>query len=285
MAAVALSALLAVLTAAANATATVLQRVAALTVPPGQTFSLRGVRRLLRSPAWSASIAVIVLAAGGQATALALGSLTLVQPILVAELPLTLIIARVFIGTPMPRGGWRACALTAVGLALALTAAAPAEGDRPVTAATWTITLIGTGAAIALCTAGALRRRHGPTRAALFATASAISYALTAALMKESTHRFGEAGAPGLLTAWQTYGCVLAGAAALFLLANAMGSGPLIAAQPALTLGEAGFSLLLGAVLFGDRVRTGWWILPEAAGTALTAVGVLFLARLSDEHP
>jgi hypothetical protein len=59
-----------------------------------------------------------------------------------------------------------------------------------------------------------------------------------------------------------------------------MQAGPLVASQPALTLGDASVSLCLGILLFEEHVRTGWWLLPEAAGVALVVTGVLALARM-----
>ncbi|OEJ62223.1 hypothetical protein BGM19_33570 [Streptomyces agglomeratus] len=70
------------------------------------------------------------------------------------------------------------------------------------------------------------------------------------------------------------------GAGALFLLEHAMQAGPLVASQPALTLGDAGVSLALGIVLYEEHVRSGWWLLPEVLGVALVAAGVLMLSRV-----
>jgi hypothetical protein len=67
---------------------------------------------------------------------------------------------------------------------------------------------------------------------------------------------------------------------ALFLLQNAVQSGPLVASQPALTLGDALVSLSLGVTLFGEGVRTGWWLIPEVAGAALVLYGAVHLARI-----
>ncbi|MFI0976418.1 DMT family transporter [Streptomyces sp. NPDC021093] len=279
----ALGVVFAVLTAAANAAGTVLQRVAARSVPENDAFSIRLVGHLMRNRAWFAGIAVIVFAAVVQAAALAWGSLTLVQPILVAELPLALLFAYVFTRTPMPPGGWTACLLTSCGLALALGAAAPAEGHRPVDDGRWVMVLAVTAASVVLCAGWASRRPYGKARAVLFGLGSAIAYGLTAALMKSAMEHLEQGGVPGLATTWQTYGCVAAGAAALFLLTNAMGSGPLFVSQPALTLGEAAASLLLGAVLYGDQVRTGWWLGPQSVGAALTVYGVLLLTRAQPE--
>ncbi|MFD4630193.1 DMT family transporter [Streptomyces sp. NPDC058284] len=275
-----LSTLFAVLTAQANATGTVLQRVAARTLRTEDAFSPRLIRHLLRNPAWLAGITVIIAAAALQALALAYGPLSLVQPLLVLELPLALIIAQLFTHTPMPPGGWTASLLTTTGLALALSAAAPTEGNHHISGLRWTTALLTTGLGTGICTAAALTRPRGKARAALFGTASALTYALTAALMNAAIATLTDSGIHAFATTWQTYGCLAAGACALFLLTNAMESGPLIASQPALTLGEAAASLALGTALNGDRLHTGWSLAPQIAGAALMIWGVVLLSAL-----
>ncbi|MEV6617020.1 hypothetical protein AB0N31_24845 [Streptomyces sp. NPDC051051] len=38
------------------------------------------------------------------------------------------------------------------------------------------------------------------------------------------------------------------------------------------------------AVLFDEHARTGWWLLPEAAGVLLILWGVLRLTRVVPQH-
>ncbi|MYS55546.1 hypothetical protein GTW46_36785, partial [Streptomyces sp. SID6013] len=102
---------------------------------------------------------------------------------------------------------------------------------------------------------------------------------LTAALMKDSMRMLDSDGVVGFFTAWQTYGFALAGVCAVLLLEHAMQGGPLVASQPALTLGDATLSLLLGVVLYQEDLRGHWWVLPQLLGVALVVVGVLNLAR------
>ncbi|MGW2247242.1 hypothetical protein [Streptomyces hirsutus] len=82
------------------------------------------------------------------------------------------------------------------------------------------------------------------------------------------------------LTTWQTYGFALFGAAALFFLENAMQAGPLVASQPAITLGDVDVSLALGITIYAEYVRGGWWLPLQLLGAALIVVGVLALSKL-----
>ncbi|MEU4846794.1 hypothetical protein AB0G18_17950 [Streptomyces gilvosporeus] len=48
-----------------------------------------------------------------------------------------------------------------------------------------------------------------------------------------------------------------------------------------LTLGDALVSLSLGVTLFDERVRTAWWLVPEALGAALVLWGAVLLSRVA----
>jgi len=89
-----------------------------------------------------------------------------------------------------------------------------------------------------------------------------------------------------LLTSWELYGMIAAGALGMFLVQSAMNAGRLIAAQPGLTLSDPIVSILWGVFVFGERVRDGWYVaLAVVSGLVMTAA-VVVLARsplLSDE--
>jgi drug/metabolite transporter (DMT)-like permease len=275
-----LSVAFALLAAVSNATGTVLQRRAALDVPLDEGFRLKLLIDLLHRPVWLGGMAAVVAAAGFQALALVNGALSVVQPIFVLELPFALLIGGVVLQRRVTRDGWVAVACIAAGLGMALAAAAPRDGtDRP-TGAGWVLAIVCCAGTMAVLVRIALLRPAGRVRAACFAAAAAIGYALTAALIKDATHAWQTGGASGFFLAWQTYAFAAAGVCALFLLQNAVQSGPLVASQPALTLGDALVSLSLGVTLFGEGVRTGWWLILEVAGAALVLYGAVHLARI-----
>ncbi|MFI6768496.1 DMT family transporter [Streptomyces sp. NPDC050355] len=275
------SVLFALLAAASNGLATALQRHAARTIPLSSRLRLGLLVDLLHRAAWLGGMLAVIAAACFQALALSQGALSVVQPIFVLELPLTLIIGRLILGGRISRVGWTGVALIVVGLGSALAAAAPTIGNDNAPFSRWVPALAVCAAVIATAVGAALRRGAGGVRAACFAASAAIAYALTAALMKDATHAW-EVGGPGAFFAsWQTYGFALVGVLALFLYENAMQSGPLTASQPVDTLGDALVSLSLGITLFDERIRTGWWLLPEALGMALVLWGALLLSRVA----
>ncbi|MFC7929517.1 DMT family transporter [Streptomyces cinereoruber] len=262
-----------------NALATVLQRRAALTVPQSDSFRPGLVLDLLRRPLWVAGILAVVAAGVGQAAALATGPLALVQPLFVLELPLALLIASLVARERLPARLWAAVAAVVAGLGAALVAASPTGNRTHIALDRWLPVLVACAVAVVALTAAGLRRPPGRARAGCLGAATAICYALTAALMKTSMHILDGGGIGAFLTAWQTYAFCAAGVAALLLLEHAMQGGPLVASQPALTLGDATVSLALGVLLYEEHIRTGWWLLPQLAGIALIVLGVFALAR------
>ncbi|MER6272784.1 MULTISPECIES: DMT family transporter [unclassified Streptomyces] len=273
-----LAVLFAVLGAVSNAAGTAFQRKAASTAPG--RGGLRLMLVLVRRPAWAIGIAGVAGAAVFQALALVNGPMALVQPLFMLELPFALLIAVPLMHRRPGPEGWRTIAVVVAGLALLLAAAAPSGGHQQASMQRWIPVLALTLGAIAV-TVLLVRSSSSPLfRAAALATGAAIGNALTAALMKSATGRLADDGLAAFLTAWQTYGFALTGIAALLLLENALQAGPLVASQPALTIGDAAVSLLLGVALFDESVRTGWWLLPEVAGAGLILWGVTRLTRV-----
>lgn len=274
-----ISVLFAVLTAISNGSASVLQRRAASTVPDKEAMHLSLIGHLLRQKVWLAGIGLVIVAAACQAIALATGAIAVVQPIFVIELPSTLLIAGYVFHSKLPRSAWYGVAAVTFGLALGMASAAPGGGSETVNGVAWVPALIITVGFEAVLISVAVRVRGNP-RAALFGLAAACGYALTAALMKDAVARLEDGdGVVALFASWQLYATAVAGVGALFLLQNALQAGSLVASQPMLTLGDALISITYGVTLFGETLRTGWWLLPELAGLGLVAAGCVELAR------
>ncbi|MDX3239968.1 DMT family transporter [Streptomyces sp. ME03-5709C] len=275
-----LAVLFALLAAVSNALATVLQRYAARTVPLSVGVRPALIGELLRKPVWLAGFGAVIAAAVFQALALLNGALSLVQPLFVLELPFALFIGGLVLRRRLPARGWAAVAALVVGLGVGLWAASPGGGlDRP-RIDVWAMALPSCAAAVLVLVGTAVRRPAGRVRAACFGLSAAVCYALTAGLLKDATQAWADDGAAGFFTAWQTYGFALVGVAAVFLLENAMQSGPLVASQPALTLGDATVSLALGMTVFEEHVRGGWWLLPMLVGALLVAGGAFVVVRV-----
>jgi drug/metabolite transporter (DMT)-like permease len=294
---------LAVLAACANATSSVLQRKANKRVPQSENMSLQQIGTLLHQPVWFGGIAAITAGFLLQASALGTGDLAVVEPVLVLELPFTLILAsRVFHQSLRPREWLPAAAITA-GLAGFIYLLAPSAGGAP--RLHWYGWLAGIGANLLLVGFLVLvarrgffwhdhqpdhgqgggghdgpgdQKRMGSFRSALLAVAAGSAFGLTAAVIKEVTRTFARGIGAGF-TDWPLYVMVATGVLGFFLTQSALNAGQLIAAQPGLTLSDPLISVLWGVLVFREEVRQGWFILGEVGCAAVIVAGVVMLTR------
>lgn len=300
--------LLAVLAAGANAASSVLQRKANRRIPRKQNLSPRLIWSLLHEPVWFGGVLAVCAGFLLQAAALGSGQLAVVEPLLVIELPFTLLLASWAFGARLHRREWGAIAGMTAFLAGFLYCLSPSAGhtqDVP-----WYAWVTGAGINLAFvgimtgCGRRSGRARNGPAgqqrngggqdgsrnnaaQAALLGVAAGSAFGLTAALMKGMTRTFA-LGIGTLFTSWELYAMIVAGLLAMFLLQSAMNAGRLIAAQPGLTLSDPIVSVLWGVLVFHEQVREDWYIAAAVACAAALAAAVLVLARsplLAEDSP
>jgi drug/metabolite transporter (DMT)-like permease len=274
-----ISAVAAVLAAASNALASVLQRKAVHSAVASETFRLRLIWVLIPRKMWLGGIAALIAGFLFQVVALSFGSLSLVQPILVTELPFTMFLVALLFRIRLGRESWLAVGVLTAGLVVLLTAAAPAEGHRHPGRIEWAIATIVTAGVIAYLVMAA-RPLSGAGRAAVLGVAAGLGFSFTAALMKEVT-RVLPKGPAVLLTSWPVYAMVGAGLISLFLLQLAL-QNTLVVVQPALNVSDPVASIAYGVGLFGEKIRLGGWSVLEILGVGLILYGS---ARLAASPP
>jgi drug/metabolite transporter (DMT)-like permease len=275
-----LTVLFAVGAAVCNALASILQRLGVRSIPDRESMRPALLVAALRKPVWLLGLLAMVGAFGCQAAALTDGDLALVQPILLAELPVTLLLAPLFFqGTALPgRRAWVGVAGMSAGLAAVLLAASPGGGHASAGLTTVLLTSAATGGLIVVVVLLALRLDGSP-KAAAFGTAAGTGFALTAALMKQAMSRYDTHGFAAIFGAWELYVMAVTGLISLFLWQNALQAGTLAAAQPAITLSDPVFSTFIGVLAFGERVRLGGWLAIELLGALVVTAASVELAR------
>jgi drug/metabolite transporter (DMT)-like permease len=272
---------MAVAAAASNALSSVMQR-EANRKRSDEAFGLRLLASLVRQPAWLVGAVAMLASFLLQAGALSRGELSSVEPVLVLELPMTLILAAAVLRRRLLLRDWAGIAAMTAGLVLFVALLSPSGGDAAhVSALVSLLATVGTAAGIAALTAVAAA---GPdrSRAALFGIAAGSGFGLTASLIKVAMARLSAGGVVGLFTAWQTYGFAVTGVASVVLIQAALHAGTLVAAQPGITLFDPLVSLLWGTVVLGETVSTSVPALAlSALGAAMIAGSVMVLARSS----
>lgn len=266
----------ALLAAAANALATVLQRIGVEEAAPHQAGE-RLMASVLRRPIWFAGLALTIASFLLQAIALAVGDLSSVQPVMVTELLFLLAILALWFRRKLGWREWTGAVGTVAGLGAFLAVSAARAGTSRPQAEDWILLLAASLGAIGLSASGA---RRGPRawRAAAYGFAGGIAFALTAAFIKS----VAEVWSHGLLSVfshWQTYGIAVAGLGGLVLTQHALQTGPVAASQSALLVVNPISSIIMGVWLFGDHLHTtGGRLAGEFAALAVMFASLLLLS-------
>jgi drug/metabolite transporter (DMT)-like permease len=274
-----LSFLCAALAALGNALANVMQRKSGLEQGKDRPFGLRLLWDLVRSPTWLMGFLGLVGSFVLQAVALGLGQLSAVEPIITIEVPLTLLIASRVFGTRLRRTEWSGILVMTAGMIALVALLEPRPGDE--THVSHVIYGAAGGATTATIVGLVLISRRGGAvwKTSFLGAAAGTSFGLTATFLKETIAQGDHRGVLGVVTTWQTYTAIGFGIGGLVLMQWALHEGPLLAAQPGFTLMDPLVSILWGVLVFNEMTRTGWWLVPAAAGAVSVGVGVVILAH------
>lgn len=262
----------------------VLQQRAAQEAPPDELLSYRLLLDLLHKPVWLAGIAS--MASGQVLSAIALGKadITLVEPLLTANLLFALALARALSAQALGRREWIGAVVLILGIALFIGAGHPRDGDNTTlrTAQGWLV-VCGIAAFAGLLVAIA-RRREGPEKATLLAAAAGALFGLQDGFTRRVMILL-DAGVLHLLVAWQTYAVVTVAVVGILLAQSAFEAAPLRASLPAMTVAEPLCGMAFGVGAFGEVVRVApVWLGLESGGLLAMVTGVILLARSPHLH-
>lgn len=266
-----------IVAASLNATASVLQRRATKDEPESAGFSLGLFTDLLRRPVWLLGILSMITGFVLHGVSISLSRISLVQPLLVVELPFTLLLGSWYFGARIPRYEWAAIGMQSFGLAAFVGCLHPTGGDPAgIGGGSWAagvaLTVVGIAVLVGLGYRG--RREH---RAAMLGVATGAAFGLNSSLIAGVGASVSQGG--GVFTTWQTYGIVVLGPLSFFLLQNALQAGNLVASQPGFTLVNPLVSVFWGLLVFGEQGRGGLFLLGTVAGVVLIAAGTIMLSR------
>ena len=274
----------ALLAAASNAVSTT-TRHAASAVGANDLSGWKLTLRLFRSPlwllGWSAQIGAFIF----QAIALHFGEISVVQPLLVTELVIALVLRRAWLRESVAPAAWGGAGLACAGLAVFVAAAEPQGGGPTPTAGHWVSAITVCAAVAAVLTV--LGRRGSPARrAALLATAAGVTWALEATFIKSTTETLSQFGVAGMFARWPVYALAVGGAAGVLLDQTALQSGPLRTAQPMLVIVDPLVSIPLSVWLFSEQfVMDAPTLAVAATAFCVMCAGVILVIQAAPAAP
>lgn len=268
----------ALVAALSNAVSVTLQHIAS-TADALRPAGWRLIFSLVRSPLWLFGLAAQVGAFVFQAIALHIGELSVVQPLLVTELILVLVVRRVWLHQPIAPAAWTGAVLASAGLAAFIAAGEP-RGGRPAPVSQHWIAVIAPTVAVAAALAFAARRGSPSRRAALYSGATGITWALEAAFIKATTDTLTQFGVAGMFLRWPVYTLAVSGVTGVLLAQQALHVGPLRISQPITVILNPVVSIALSVWLFDqDFVPDAFLLAVAAAGFAVMCAGVVYLTQ------
>ncbi|MGN6300518.1 MAG: DMT family transporter [Angustibacter sp.] len=230
---------------------------------------------------WLLGMVASLLGLGLHVVALHLGSLSLVQPLVVTGLFFSLVFRDALDRQWPSRRTLTWGAITAAGLALFLTVAgstdgvpAPDDGNAAV--------LIGVGLALAAALVWTSARLT-PWAGLLMGTAAGIVFGLVAGAIKAATEAWS---AGEVLTSWPAYAVCVLGPLGFLLNQRAYNRTRLPDYLPMLNMVNPVMSLAFGIAVYAERPRSdAASVVGEVVGLGAVLLGIFFLARTDDAAP
>ncbi|MBW4078293.1 MAG: DMT family transporter [Acidobacteria bacterium] len=238
---------------------------------------------LVRQPLWLFGWVALTGSLIFQALALHFGPMSLVQPILVSELVMALLVRQFWIHQKIRAVTWLAALVTCGGLATFLIATSPSGVAVVPRSSAWTAPVAWSVGVAAVLVVAALRGSPS-RRAGLLGAATGVLWALEATFIKAVTDTIAAVGIGGTLLRWPLYAFVLGGVLGLFAEQAALHVGPLKISQPFIVIVDPVVSVVLGVWLYAEHLRSGLvssglgW-----AGFAAMCAGVVVLTQSAPE--
>ncbi len=274
----------AVASAAFFACGTSLQHRAAGSLPGSDGSGVRMVTRLARRPSWLAGIGFSVLAFCLHATALSLGDLALVQPVIVSGIVFAVLVRNALDRRLPSRRELAWSAFTWAGLALFISVVRSSAPHPPSTTnAVWFVSA-GVGM-VSVAVLAANKTKAAQRRGLLLGGAAGVLFGLIAGLIKVA---LGQAalGVVHLFAHWSPWVMLALGIWALVLNQRAYQATRLSVSMPVLNIVDVMVAIAFGFAVFGERLFSSPLTLgAEIVGLLAIGIGVRQLAAAAEVAP
>jgi drug/metabolite transporter (DMT)-like permease len=229
--------------------------------------------QLLKDRMWWVGSLVSAVGFGLQAAALGLGSVLLVQALLVTSLLFALPLNARANHHRVSRFEWTWAVLLAASVAMIVTVGNPTAGHSRADPATWLAVGAVLGPLLVLCIVGAQIWSGRTISAMLLACVSGALWGVFAILTKGVVDRLGD-GVWELLRTPELYAWAVVAVAGTGYQQAAFRAGSMTASLPTMTVTEPVVASVLGVVVLGETLRPGeaGWI------TLIGAVAVMMVA-------
>ena len=238
------------------AVASVLQQRGTTAIADDDALGAGMLATLARRPVWVAGIAVDIAGFGVQAWALAVGSLLLVQPILVTTLVFALPLAAWADKRRLSSQEWGWAAVLVLSLVAFVRFGQPTAGLDQAPFHAWLPALVLCAPLVAACVWSAGSLPHGTKRSLVLAVAAGVMLGLSGPLTKSGINAFGDGLAAGL-GSWEFWGMAVTATLGTFWQQSSYQAGDVQTSLPTVTVLKPIIAMALGLMAYQERLHVG----------------------------
>jgi drug/metabolite transporter (DMT)-like permease len=251
-----LAIVLSLVAAALFAAASVLQQRGTSTISDDSALGAGMLGSLVRRPVWVAGILADIAGFGVQAWALAVGSLLLVQPILVTTLIFALPLAARVDRRRLTAKEWAWSLVLIAALVVFVRLGEPTAGlDRP-PFPSWLPALVISIPLVAACVWSAASLPHGTKRSLVLAVAAGTLLGLSAPLTKSGIDGFSDGILAGLGT-WELWAMAITASLGTFWQQSSYQAGDVQTSLPTVTVLKPIIAMALGLTAYRETLQVG----------------------------
>jgi drug/metabolite transporter (DMT)-like permease len=276
-----MAAALALMAALLFAVAATLQQKGALSLDGVSLAQPMSLVRLVGQRMWLLGTVALLIGYVLQAGALDRGRLAVIQPLLVTTIVFALPLGWLFTNQHVGRREVVGAGVILVGLGAFAIYGDPAGGNDNAPNDEWAIAIVVLGA---ICAGLLVYGRNGtPTKvAAVYGAVAGILFGISAALTKPTVDFLHE-GVGVMLSHWQCYVLAVAGVLGFVLQQVSLGTGRLAPSVATVSVANPIVGVLLGILIFDERLSRPLWHVVVATASLLVALGGAVLISLSSQ--
>lgn len=233
---------------------------------------------LVQRPLWLAGIGSMVCGQILGALALSRAGVAKVEPLLAMNLVFALVIGRISCKENLLWNEWVGGVLVSGGVAAFLALGNP-RGEQPRGPESVRWIVVGAVLLVAVVLVWTGQRCSLQVKAMLLASAAGMLFGVQDTVTRGLLLRLGD-GLGAIVASWQPYALVIVAICGLLLAQSAFDAAPLRISLPAATAAEPITGIVLGVVVFTDRLRLSPGPLAgEIIGLVVMVAGIMILGR------
>jgi energy-converting hydrogenase Eha subunit A len=238
------------------ALASVLQQRGTAGISDDDALGAGMIGSLLKRPIWLLGITADIAGFGVQAAALAVGSLLLVQPLLVTTLLFALPMAARVAHRRLTENEWRWAGILVISLIVFVVMGEPTAGREDPSFRSWIPTIVVVVPLVAACVFAAGGLPHGTRRSLVLAIAAGVLLGVSAPLTKTAIAGFEDGFLEGL-SRWELWGMAITASLGTFWQQSSYQAGDVQTSLPAVTVLKPLVAMALGLTIYQETLKIG----------------------------